>query len=292
MTDSYADTKVLTIGGSRNIGYFSSLRLLGTSIPSVVNSTSFNVLSIEKGATVTFLLRKPTVFDQDESIQDYIKLGKARLIKGDALVKSDVANAWTEAAKGNGNPHVDILLFTVGGLPKFKLTKGFIIHPHNLVTQSLLNTLSTLPSTPQPKVITISSTGLTKKSHRNLPWALKPFYAYFLAVPHRDKVGAERAVAYCAGWGWDTEVEGEVGDDIMGEGWIGSDGLPKPGTFKNIVVVRPALLTDGDAKGAYRVEEGDIRGWTVSRKDVAHFVVEGVLANWGQWCNKCVGIAY
>jgi hypothetical protein len=155
--------------------------------------------------------------------------------------------------------------------------------------------LSTLPPH-HPKIITISSTGLTKKSHANLPFALKPLYGYLLAGPHKDKVGAERIVAHCAGWPWDAE-NGEVGEDILGSGW--QDGLPKEGSMKNVVVIRAALLLDGECKGdnvkltqPYRVKEGDIGGWTVRRKDVAHFVVEGVLGDWDKWGGKCVSIAY
>jgi len=282
MTTTYAGSKVLSIGGSRNIGYFSSIRLL------------------EKGATVTFLLRSPSTFDADTTIQKYVKSGQARLFKGDALIKDDVKKAWAEAAKGEGEERVDVLLFTVGGTPKFELTKGFTISPANLVTQSLLNVLSTLPPH-YPKIITISSTGLTKKSHANLPFALKPLYGYLLAAPHKDKVGAERIVSHCAGWPWDAE-DAPVGEDILGSGW--QDALPDPGSVKDIVVIRPALLVDGECKAdkaqggkgkekePYRVREGDIGGWTVSRKDVAHFVVEGALGDWQKWAGKCVSIAY
>ena len=64
---------------------------------------------------MTFLLRSgPATFEKDEIIQKYVKSGKARLVKGDALNKEDVANAWQEAAKGEGWVRVGILLFTVG----------------------------------------------------------------------------------------------------------------------------------------------------------------------------------
>jgi hypothetical protein len=113
-------------------------------------------------------------------------------------------------------------------------------------------------------------------------------------------VGAERVVAHCTGWPWDAEDE-EVGEDILGSGW--TERLPQPGSVKGVVVIRPALLVDGDCradklndgkgkgKEPYRVKEGDIGGWTVSRKEVAHFVVEGVLGDWGRWEGKCVSIA-
>ncbi|KAF8969585.1 hypothetical protein BDZ97DRAFT_1653517 [Flammula alnicola] len=271
---------VLSIGGSRNIGYFSSVRFL------------------ESGATVTFLLRSPATFDSNETIQKYVKSGKARLLKGDALVKEDVQRSWNEAAK---DAPVDLLLFSVGGTPKFSITQGAVITPANLVTESLFNVLTTMPrTTPQPRIITISSTGVTPTSHAALPLLLKPLYGYLLAIPHKDKVGAERLISYCTGWPWDTKNDGEPGEDIMGSNWTERQGLPAAGSLKRVLVVRPALLTDGEClaekpgkKGApYRVSEQELGGWTVSRKDVAHFVADAVLTRWDEFENKRVSIAY
>lgn len=66
----------------------------------------------------------------------------------------------------------------------------------------------------------------------------------------------------------------------MGD-WTHREGLPEFGTLKKILVVRPALLMDGERKAGkkgkdigYKVSEQELGGWTVSRKDVAHFVVE------------------
>lgn len=66
---------------------------------------------VDAGATVTFLLRSPATFDGDEDIQKHVKSGKARLLKGDALVEEDVRNAWNEATKESP---VDLVIFTVG----------------------------------------------------------------------------------------------------------------------------------------------------------------------------------
>ncbi|KIK69674.1 hypothetical protein GYMLUDRAFT_34076 [Collybiopsis luxurians FD-317 M1] len=274
---------VLAIGASKNIGYYTSLRLL------------------DAGSTVTFMLRSPSVFDSDEIIQSHVRSGKAHLLKGDALVQFDVKRAW-DAALSHGA--VDALLFTVGGTPSFKLSQGFVISPPNLVTQCLLNVLCTMPTPvqqPSPlKIVTISSTGLTKSSHQALPILLKPLYSYALDVPHKDKLGSERLIRYCAGLEWDSEHDGEPSEEIMGEGWMEKEGLPKEGTLKNVLIVRPALLTDGECKAdrkkgkdGYRVVvEGEVGGYTVSRKDVAHFVADALLHRWDEYANKCVSIAY
>lgn len=49
--------------------------------------------STDSGATVTFLLRSPTAFANDQAIQTFVTSGKARLVQGDALVKEDVQRA-------------------------------------------------------------------------------------------------------------------------------------------------------------------------------------------------------
>lgn len=266
--------KVLVIGGSRNIGYYAAQRLLAA------------------GETVTFLLRNKSSFDNDESIKPYIASGKARIVVGDALKEDDVRRSWEAANEGEGGS-VDMCLFTVGGTPKFNMTKGFVIDPPDLCTRAMLNVLATMPRTgPQPKLILISSTGLSKASHAQLPLPLKLMYGYLLRVPHADKLGMERAVAHVAGWTWEDE---EPKPEIMPEGW--SARLPEVGFATEVLVVRPALLTDGKCKadegGKYRAEEREVpSGYSVSRRDVAHFIVESGLKDWAKWKGKCVRMAY
>jgi len=256
---------------------------------------------VASGATVTFLLRSPSSFDNDEVIQEYVKSGTARLVKGDALVREDVERAWDEAAKGDGGG-VDVLIVTLGfsGTPKFHPLKGLTIDPANLVTQSLLNALCTMPkSEPLPKVITISSTGATRASHSTLPLVFKPVYSYFLRSVLIDKRGSERVISHCAGWGW---REGELGEDIMGKDWTQREGLPAAGTLRNLaVIVRPAILTDGECRAdvqkgkedVYRVKASLSCPYTISRKDVAHFLVEGLLKRWDEFAaDNVVEIAY
>ncbi|KAF9014248.1 hypothetical protein BDQ17DRAFT_1320867 [Cyathus striatus] len=261
---------VLAIGGSRNIGYYASLRLLAA------------------GATVTFLLRNPSVFDNDTEVQKYINEGKAFLSKGDALVKSNVEHAWEETAR-NGNKNVDLLLFTVGGTPHFTLAKGTVISPPNLVTQSLLNSSAAYHS----RFIDGHNTRITCHS----PFRSKAVYGYMIQEPLKDKLGAERALAHVAGWAWEHE---EPNEDIIGRDWTSLEGLPSPGEVKRILLIRPAMFTDGQCLAekegtngkAYRVSEQEFRGWTISRKDVAYFVVDAALNRWDEFENKCVSIAY
>ncbi|KAE9383265.1 hypothetical protein BT96DRAFT_929914 [Gymnopus androsaceus JB14] len=248
---------ILAIGASKNIGYYSALRFL------------------DAKCNVTFMLRSPSAFDSDEIIQSYVRSGQAHLIKGNALVESDMKRAWDEALT---HGPVDLVFSSIDS--SFSLRKGIIISPANLVTKAVLNILCTIPAqSPQPKLVTISSSGLTHKGHAALPLPLKPLYAT-MGIPHKDKL----------------ETDGP-GDDFMGEGWKEREGLPAAGTLKGVLVIRPAFLTDGDCradskKDAYKVQEEEIGGWTVSRKDVAHFVADAVLNRWNEFSDKIVNIGY
>ncbi|KAJ6551339.1 hypothetical protein B0H19DRAFT_951128 [Mycena capillaripes] len=273
-----APSNILAFGASKNIGYFAAVRLL------------------DQGATVTFLLRNPSVFDEDTVIQKYVQSGKVRLVKGDASRDEDTRRAWEEAGV------VDALIFSVGQIPKFDMFKGFVMDPPNPVTSCILSVLCTMPKqTPQPKIVVFSSCGLTPEGHAALPILLKPLYGIALAAAHRDKIGMERVIAHCAGWPWNPAVDGEFGTDILSDDWTARAGLPAPGSLTDVLVMRPALLTDGKCvadevaatgKGtSYRVSEEQLGGYTISRKDTAHFVVDA-LSRWDEFRNKRINIGY
>jgi hypothetical protein len=59
---------------------------------------------------VTFLLRSPSAFDADATIQKYVKSGHARLLRGDATIEADVQRAWDKAGV------VDAVILSVGKL--------------------------------------------------------------------------------------------------------------------------------------------------------------------------------
>ncbi|KAG8735649.1 hypothetical protein FRC10_010299 [Ceratobasidium sp. 414] len=251
--------RVLLLGASRHVGYSVALRLLA------------------QGHTCTFLLRHPGTIKSDESISSYINSGKAIIVPGDSLVEADVQRAW-DAAKGNGQ--VDAVYFGIGAEPSFSWRKvGFVITPADLTARSMSILLSvikssTTPST-RPKLVTISSNGLDPQSRAILPLTLKILYAWFLRAPFADKAEQERILRRAAGW------DGA-------EGWLGPD---------NVVIVRPSMLTDeeclADKKpGAYRAGPQLRNPWSISRGDVAHFVVEKALDKWDRWGGKAWVVSY
>ncbi|KAI0035633.1 hypothetical protein K488DRAFT_42793 [Vararia minispora EC-137] len=282
-----SNLKVYAIGASRNIGYYASIRLL------------------QKGATVTFLLRKEHVFDGDATMQPFIESGRARLVQGDALNKDDVQRGWERAAEpafeGDATS-VDVLLFTVGGTPTFHLIKGMLITPPDLVTHALFNTLTTLPSPPPSRIIAVTSTGLSSASHNALPLPMRPVYSYLLGPAHADKIGAEALLARASG----SVAPAKAPENILQKGWEDTFNVPAGALAEKVVVVRPAMLTDGKCvadtdpkagKPPYRVRaEGDLPvqgGYTISRRDTAHFVAERLLGDeWDTWKGKGVALAY
>jgi hypothetical protein len=140
-------------------------------------------------------------------------------------------------------------------------------------------------------VIVVSSTGITKASHKNLPLTIRPVYGYLLRLPHNDKLGLERVLAQASGAPWTSE---EPLSDILPSDGSWKDELAGSGIVSSTVVIRPAFLTDGACKGTYRTSIGDQgKSFTsISRRDVAHFIVEDVMKHWTKWEDSMVSLAY
>lgn len=110
----------------------------------------------------------------------------------------------------------------------------------------------------------------------------------------------ERIASHLADWTWNTEEAAEPSVDILGKGWEVRASLPARGTYKNLIVVRPALLADGecladksvDGKPAYRVSTEELGGYTISRKDTGHFVAGLCSDEWSKWEGKVVNVGY
>lgn len=189
----------------------------------------------------------------------------------------------------------------IGGTPKFDFCKGLVISPPDLVTHATLNVLTTLPK-PYPRIVTVTSTGLTKQSHNELPMAMRAMYGYLLRSPHADKQGVETVLAHVSG----TEVDATMAppEGILPEGWECDPAFPSKGAVHDeLVIIRPAFLTDGpclsETKGPEVVRtrvEADLPvkgGYTISRQDVAYFIAERVLGDeWDEWKGKGVSLSH
>ncbi|KAF9643626.1 hypothetical protein BDM02DRAFT_3104173 [Thelephora ganbajun] len=266
---------VLVFGGSRNIGYFTTLRLLN------------------QGHSATLLLRNTSVFDNDVRMQPHVESGRAQLVQGDALVSDDVKSAWDKAT--DYGRAVDYVIFTIGATPdmsSFKLTKGFTINPPNITTKAILNVLCTMPdSVPRPKLIAATSIGVTKDSP--LPLVYKPLYGYLLREPHADKLGLERVLAHVSGREWnDREPRTEITtvDEVK---WQDRKGLPPFGSLE-ILILRLPIFADSNHKSAplpLTTNAGLSGTYTISREEVAHFIAESAVKSWDQFKGKAVTVS-
>ncbi|KAL0569517.1 hypothetical protein V5O48_012447 [Marasmius crinis-equi] len=206
---------------------------------------SFSALRLlDRESTVTFVLRNSACFDEDERIQGFLSSGKAYLVKGDALVRSDVQKRW-EAAEKKGGRKIDILLLTEEPhrfpSPKASTSSQPTSLPSLSPTaQSFLNTLSTIPKAQldppaQPKLVVVSSAGVTKDSHTVLLSLLKPLYST-IPVPRNDELGLEHLAHYSAGWSWN---ERDASREVLPADWHKQENFASPGfgTLKDIMVV-------------------------------------------------------
>ena len=264
-------------------------------------------MALARGDTVTFLLRNPSSLEEDSALKPYLQSGHAVFVQGDATSQDDVRKAWGVASS---KAPVDFVLVTIGeecvlhvsdesnignkflGAQdgKFHPFKGFIINPPNLCTISVLNVLRAMaPTDLRPRLAVLAATGVTTASHRSLPLIMKPVYSWLLPNAFADKRGMETIVHHALGKEYDADQT--PGSNILPEGW--KDDLPPAGWLKSSVIIRPAMLTDGAMTKKYRVVLGDnFTSYTVSRSDVGHFIVEGLLPEWSKYEGNVVAIGY
>jgi hypothetical protein len=200
----------------------------------------------------------------------------------------------------------------------FKVTKGFVINPPNITTKAILNVLCTMPeSTPRPKVIAVSSMGVTKDCPA--PLVYKPLYGYLLRSPHADKQGLERVLAHVGGRKWEDKEPREDITTVDDVKWQDRESLPASGSLE-VLVLRPSLFVESKQKTVpppatpaasssssptenesepkkeepvkYRVGNPQLSGpYTISREEVAHFIAENAVKNWDQYKGKAITIS-
>ena len=134
---------------------------------------------------------------------------------------------------------------------------GDVINDSGTVAQTLVTALAAIKN--PPIIVAISSTGILSTKDL-LPLPLKPLYRTILRKPHVDKINMENAIA---------------------EGYV-------PGKW---VLIRGALFTDGEKKGTYRIGETEV-GYTISRKDVADFIVRECINGDGKWLGRRPVLVY
>ncbi|KAK6004163.1 hypothetical protein QM012_009013 [Aureobasidium pullulans] len=152
---------------------------------------------------------------------------------------------------------VDTIVFGVGAAPKLRLhIMPVTLDDPNIcrtAMATLLSALNELKAATKPKLLVISTTGITR-GPRDVPFLYIPLYHWLLHVPHIDKRVMEQLVF-------------EQKDKPVAERVIGG-----------FAIVRPTLLMDGNGIGVanirYGLESSPAVGWTIDRKDVGNWLFE------------------
>lgn len=116
-------------------------------------------------------------------------------------------------------------------------------------------------------------------------------YSLLLAGPHRDKEGLEYLVQHASrAMASPTDPRDVPGKDILTPEKL----TAVPGSFlPEVILIRPALLTDGEAKGRPSLRAGaDIATYSCSRKDVAGFIATECMPGQQAWVNQGVVLGY
>ncbi|KAJ3148947.1 hypothetical protein HDU86_007305 [Geranomyces michiganensis] len=260
---------VLLFGASRGCGLEAAVQL------------------VERGHAVTLFLRNPNSLDARLKNADPALVS---VVKGDALNADNVRAAFESIP---GGP--DIVVTSIGARPSFqnfsfRLDVERICERASAILLPALQRSTVEQRGGQPiRLIVVSSSGLGKIGHQELPFALKPMYSWFLHSPHADKEQLELAVYHAAGLSHpDASIEAHAHSAAA----AAEGAKPSTPTLQEFVMVRPALLTDGPrTEGKYKADP-HLVAWTVSRADIGQFIASECIAKDSKWVNQAVTVGY
>jgi hypothetical protein len=217
------------------------------------------------------------------------ELGHLTIVSGNAKSPSDVTNILFHPS--HPDRLVDTIFFGVGAyvIPQFSLLRPLVLPPADqTITEDCMRALfdaidSLSPTLAKPFLVVVSATAGRDVWHSvPWPWMFAPLYKWLLCFPQADKLAME------------SLVYSDDGNHIQ-----------------DYVVIRPAILTDGE-RGIEKVRHGwvwatetDERrkkevetlgpavGWCVGRRDVGRWVFEKVVKVGGRELEgKSVSLCY
>ena len=233
--------------------------------------------SIAAGHSCIALCRTPSRLT-DKLPESQRNAPNLRIEQGNALDRSAIAKCLVHPERPDSL--VDAVVFTIGGA--FQLSKFANDDPHvcenaaKALLAALKDTRKATGATGQPRIVAISSTGLSAHG-RDYPLAVWPMYHYMLKEAHADKRAMETLLV-------------ESGEAF--------------------VIVRPSLLKDGpDSEAGKTKSKKPIRvgvedpkagrleskkvGYVITRDDVGRWMFEETLSGQGEkWTGKVVSVTY
>ncbi|KAL7424042.1 hypothetical protein Q5752_001627 [Cryptotrichosporon argae] len=213
---------------------------------------------LAKGWEATVLLRSGAFPAKAQpALEPYA--GKVTIVKGDASSEEDVKKLFIK--------HVDVVItsiartqaLTSGGTPSLSL-RGFVLDQPVVCARSGLVLVCVLAELRiSPRVVAVSSMGIGD-SHGAMPLAMRILYPLAISAPHADKEGLEYM-------------------------------CPRD-TLREVVIVRPAFFTDGEALGPDNTKADEkLRTYTISRKEIGRWIADEAVQG-DKWANKRPIVGY
>lgn len=115
-------------------------------------------------------------------------------------------------------------------------------------------------------------------------------YTVLLSSPHADKEGLEYIMARSARGIPTPAASAYPPERILSA--ADRDGAPQD-VLPEVIIVRPALLTDGEVRGKDKTRAANqLSTYTVSRKEIARFIVDECAPGHDDWVNQGVVVGY
>jgi len=256
---------VLFLGASRGVGFYTALALL------------------KSGGHATLLLRKPDVFTSNPEYEALSDEEKARvtLVQGDAFVEADVQKAVDAAGE-----EMNTVVYSIGGTLQYAFPFTFTLIPAQVCARGAAVLLTVLHKLNRAglRLVVVSAAG-NGNSWKDVPLLLKPIYATFIAEAQKDKVALEYLALKASKYPIPPEPPASS---------LPAEAASLPSDWLDeVVIVHAPVLTDGAETGMLRKASVLPSAYTVSRKDVAKFIVDECLKGTDEWVgDKGVAIAY
>ncbi|KZP01019.1 hypothetical protein CALVIDRAFT_595144 [Calocera viscosa TUFC12733] len=256
---------VLFFGASRGCGFYAMLRVL------------------RAGGRATLLLREPDTVTGNLEFQALSpeQRSRATVVKGDAYVREDVVRVVDAAGSA-----MDTVVFSIGamlpsGIPKTSWSRGFVLDPPQPCARAITMLLSVLQDLNRLglRLVIVSTMGMGAK-HKELPFLLRGvLYGWLLNDAHSDK----EAVEYLALLSSKHRTPAQQPEART---LPDSSASLRSNWLDEVIILRPALFTDGKETGKVRAAPVVRRAYTISRRDVGMFIADECLKGNNKWVGE------
>ncbi|KAK0565319.1 hypothetical protein OC844_001286 [Tilletia horrida] len=218
--------------------------------------------------------------------------GILTIVGGDATSAADMRRLFQTAKREGGTNKknkIDAIVTSVGAKLIFHANplRAPSLSPPNLCTNATRALLEALrhefPASAgggqeQPRVVAITSNGIGKEAHAQVPFLLRGMYSWMLHEPHADKQEVETLLLRAA--------------NLPHPEFNPTPSATEPREINSLTLIRPALLTSAPASTKPVRAGATLSGaYTISRADVGRVMWEECLVG-GKWAGEGILLAY